>query len=103
MEKAAVPSMLCAVMLLAVVMMAEAQQPKVYRVGYLSPRLGIEAREEAFRQSMRDLGYIEARNLVIEWRFAKGNNALFRELAAELVSSRTDCIVAVGVAAIRAA
>ena len=37
---------------------------------------------------MRDLGYIEGQNLVIEWRFAKGKNALFPELAAELVRLR---------------
>jgi len=82
---------------------AQAQQPKrVYRVGYLSTRLGIEAREEAFRQSMRDLGYIEGQNLAIEWRFAKGENALFPQLAAELVRLEADCIVAIGLAAIRA-
>ena len=82
---------------------AEAQQSKrVYRVGYLSPRLGIEAREEAFRQSLRDLGYIEGQNLAIEWRFSKGENALFPQLAAELVRLRADCIVAIGLAAIRA-
>jgi putative ABC transport system substrate-binding protein len=78
------------------------QSKKVYRVGYLSPGLGIEARAEAFRQSMRDLGYIEGQNLVIEWRFAKGKSALFPELAAELVCLRADCVVAFGVAAIRA-
>jgi ABC-type uncharacterized transport system substrate-binding protein len=93
---------LCA-LLPALCASAEAQQAKkVYRVGYLSPRLGIEAREEAFRQSMRDLGYVEGQNLAIEWRFAKGKNALFPELAAELVRLRADCVVAVGVAAIRA-
>jgi putative tryptophan/tyrosine transport system substrate-binding protein len=51
---------------------------------------------------MRDLGYIEGQNLVIEWRFAKGKNSLFPELAAELVGLRVDCVVAFGVAAIRA-
>ena len=90
-------------MLFSLCFSAEAQQAKkVYRVGYLSPRLDIEAREEAFRQSMRDLGYVEGQNLAIEWRFAKGKSALFPELAAELVRLRTDCVVAVGVAAIRA-
>jgi putative tryptophan/tyrosine transport system substrate-binding protein len=90
-------------MLLALCPFAEAQQSKkVYRVGYLSPRLGIEPREEAFRQSMGELGYVEGQNLQIEWRFAKGKNSLFPELASDLVRSRTDCIVAVGVAAIRA-
>ena len=93
---------LCA-MLLPVCPFAEAQQSKkVYRVGYLSPRLGIEAREEAFRQSMGELGYVEGQNLVIEWRFAKGKNALFPQLASDLIHSRADCIVAFGVAAIRA-
>jgi putative ABC transport system substrate-binding protein len=93
---------LCCI-LLAICVQAEAQQSKkVYRVGYLSPRLGIETREEAFRQTMRDLGYIEGQNLVIEWRFAKGKNALFPELAAELLRLGADCVVAFGVAAIRA-
>jgi putative tryptophan/tyrosine transport system substrate-binding protein len=82
---------------------AEAQQSKkVYRIGYLSPRLGIEARDEAFRESMGELGYVEGQNLQIEWRFAKGKNSLLPELASDLIRSRADCIVAFGVAAIRA-
>jgi putative ABC transport system substrate-binding protein len=90
-------------MFLALCFQAQAQQSKrVYRVGYLSPRLGIEAREEAFRQTMRDLGYIEGQNLVIDWRFAKGKSALFPALATELVRSRADCVVVFGVSAIRA-
>ena len=101
MKKKIKPLTLCA-MLFALCFSAEAQQAKkVYRVGYLSPRLGIEAREEAFRQAMRDRGYVEGQNLVIEWRFAKGRNDLFPELAAELVRLRLDCILAVGIAAIR--
>ena len=81
-------------MLFSLCFSAEAQQAKkVYRVGYLSARLGIEAREEAFRQSMRDRGYVEGQNLVIEWRFAKGRNDLFPELAAELVRLGTDWTV----------
>jgi putative ABC transport system substrate-binding protein len=51
---------------------------------------------------MRDLGYIEGQNLVIDWRFAKGKNVLFSELAAELLRLRVDCVVAFGVTAIRA-
>jgi putative tryptophan/tyrosine transport system substrate-binding protein len=93
---------LCA-MLFALCSSAQAQQPKkVYRVGYLSPRLGIDSVTEAFRQGLRDLGYMEGQNLQIEWRFAKGKDALFPELAAELVRLRLDCILAVGVGAIRA-
>ena len=101
--KAKLSFLLLLIFLLLTASAAQAQQAKkVFRVGYLSNRLGIEAREEAFRQAMRDFGYIEGHNLVIEWRFAKGKNAVFPELAAELVRLRTDCIVAVGVAAIRA-
>jgi putative tryptophan/tyrosine transport system substrate-binding protein len=82
---------------------AQGQQPKkVYRLGYLSPRLGIDSGTEAFRQGLRELGYIEGQNLAIEWRFAKGKSDLFPELAADLVRLRSDCIVAIGVGAIRA-
>ena len=48
---------------------AEAQPAgKVYQIGYLSPRSGIESREEAFRQALGQLGYVEGQNLVIESR-----------------------------------
>jgi putative tryptophan/tyrosine transport system substrate-binding protein len=93
---------LCA-MLFAICYPAEAQQAKrVYRVGYLSPRSGVEWREEAFRQGLRDLGYIEGQNLAIEWRFSKGKTQLFPELAAELVRLQLGCILAVGVSAVDA-
>jgi ABC-type nitrate/sulfonate/bicarbonate transport system substrate-binding protein len=73
---------LCA-LLFALSFTVEAQQPKkVYRLGYLSPRLGIDSVTEAFRQRLRELGYIEGQNLAIEWRFAKGKSDLNPELAA---------------------
>jgi ABC-type uncharacterized transport system substrate-binding protein len=82
---------------------AEAQQTKkVYRIGHLSPRLGIDSRGEAFRQGLRELGYLEGQNLLIEWRFTKGKTQLFPELAAELVRLKMDCILAIGVSAIGA-
>jgi ABC-type uncharacterized transport system substrate-binding protein len=82
---------------------AEAQQTKkVYRIGHLSPRLGIDSRGEAFRQGLRELGYLEGQNLLIEWRFTKRNTGLFPELAVELVRLKMDCILAVGVSAIHA-
>ena len=88
-------------LLLALSVSAEAQQTKrKYRVGYLSPRSGIESREEAFRQGLRELGYAEGQNLSIEWRFTKGKTVLFPELAAELVRLKMDCILALGVSAI---
>jgi putative ABC transport system substrate-binding protein len=93
---------LCAI-LFTLYSSAQAQQPKkVYRLGYLSPRLGIDSVTEAFRQGLRELGYIEGQNLAIEWRFAKGKSDLIPELAAELVRLRLDCILAIGVGAIRA-
>ena len=63
------------VLVLGCVGMALAQQPtKVPRIGYLSstsPSAG-SSRIEAFRQGLRELGYVEGKNLVIEWRYAEG-------------------------------
>jgi len=87
---------LCA-LLFALSSVAGAQQTKkIYRIGYISSGPGIEVREEAFRQALRDLGYIEGRNLVIEWRFANGRITQRPELAADLVGLKVDCIVATG-------
>jgi putative ABC transport system substrate-binding protein len=76
MKKTAGPSILCAVMLIAVAVIAEAQQPaKVPRTGFLaavSPST-ISDRVEAFRQGLRELGYVEGKTIVIEWRYAEGN------------------------------
>jgi hypothetical protein len=66
---------LCA-MLFALSVSADAQQPaKVPRIGFLSPSFPSTnpARREAFRQGLRELGYVEGkRNIVIEWRSAEG-------------------------------
>ena len=81
---------------------AEAQQAgKVYRIGYLSPRSGIEYRDEAFRQALSQLGYVEGRNLVIEWRFTKGG-PVPPELVAELVQLKLDCVLVTGVGPVSA-
>jgi putative ABC transport system substrate-binding protein len=62
---------------LASVHLADAQQPvKVPRIGYLHPgsaATASAARMEAFRQGLRDLGYFEGKNIVIEWRYAEGS------------------------------
>ena len=79
------------------------QTEKVWRIGYLSHVSGIGPSEEVLRQALGQLGYIEGQNLVIEWRFAKGNLDRHAELAAELVRLKVDCIVTVGVAPTRAA
>src|SRR5262249_19656045 len=75
---------LCA-MLFALCMSAEAQQPKkVPRIGYLATS-ATSARTEAFRQGLRQLGYVEGKNIVVEYRYAEGKADRERELAAELV------------------
>src|SRR5262245_8690050 len=89
--------------------LAQAQQPnKVARVGFLSvgfPPLSTphQRMHEAFYQGLREVGYIEGKNLVIEFRSANGNFKRFPRLAAELVSSKVDLIVAPTTPAMRAA
>src|SRR4029450_1248917 len=106
MKKAAVPSVLVAVVLLAVAVIAEAQQPKkVPRIGYLSllDPASESARAEAIRLALRERGYIEGQNIAIEYRYMEGKRDRAPELAAELVRLKVDIIlVAVG-ATIRAA
>ena len=99
MKKAAVPSILVAVVLLAVAVIAEAQQPKkVPRIGYLSASdpATESARAEAIRLALRELGYIEGQNIAIEYRYAEGKRDRFPELAAELVRLKVDIIVVAG-------
>ena len=75
---------------------AEAQQPtKVPRIGFLSAASSsaISARVEAFRQGLRELGYVEGKNIFIEWRFAEGKSDRLPSLAAELVRLKVDVIV----------
>src|SRR5262245_60029757 len=81
--------------LLALYVSAEAQQSgKVYRMGVLSVRGGIEPRDEVFRQRLRDLGYIEGKNLAIEWKFSDGKLDRLDSFAAELVQLKVDVIFA---------
>jgi len=84
---------------------AEAQQaPKVARIGYLAGNLAATPhRPEAFRQALRDLGYVEGRNVVIEYRDAEGKSERLPALAAELVALKVDVIVAAGTPAALAA
>jgi len=96
---------LCA-MLFALCSVAEAQQPKkVPHVGYLtvSPLSSNASRNEAFRQGMRELGYVEGKNIVIEWRSGEGKVERKSELVAELVRLRVDVIVTSGPTMTRAA
>jgi len=90
--------------LLSVPLAAEAQQAgKAYRIGYLSIGSGLSPRTEALRQGLRELGYIERKNVTIEYRFAQNNVDRLRGLATELVRLQVDVIVTGGPTATRAA
>lgn len=78
------------------------QSSKVWRVGFLDSAGGQGYKDE-FRRGMRELGYEEARNLVIEWRFADGHFDRIPAFAAELVSRKVDVIVCSGTPAAGAA
>jgi putative ABC transport system substrate-binding protein len=98
-KQVAVPAILVAVILFAVAVIAEAQQPKkVPRIGFLSAFSSSSDRErvEAFRQGLRELGYVEGQNIIIEWRFAQGKLDQVPRNAAELVSLKVDLIVVGG-------
>src|SRR5215813_7353663 len=96
MKKAAVPSILCAVMLLAFAVIVEAQQPKkIYRIGILlvGSSSFYAAWIDVFRQGLKELGYIEGKNIAIEYRYAEGKADRLPALAAELVVLKVDVIV----------
>ena len=81
--------------LLAVARNAEAQQEnKVWRIGYLAGVPRGSARMVPFLEGLRELGYVEGRNLVLEWHYSGGRAERFPGLAAELVRSKVDLIIA---------
>ena len=83
-----------------------AQQPgKIPRIGFLSNSSAstLAARAEAFQQGLRQLGYIEGKNIVIEWRYAEGEQDRLPSLAAELVHLKAEIIVTGGPTATRPA
>ena len=99
-------SIIVAALLLALGYSAQAQEPKkVPRVGYLTVAslASNVARVEAFRQGLRELGYMEGKNIAIEWRSAEGKFERQSELAAELVRLKVDVIVSSGPTMTRAA
>ena len=98
MNKAGWSSILFATLVLVFGVAAEAQQPaKVPRIGYLATSpLGASARIEAFRQGLRELGYVEGKNIVIESRYAEGKSDRLPTLAAELVRLKVDVILSAG-------
>ena len=107
MKKAALGSMLFAGALLAVAVTVEAQQPtKVPPIGYLSgagdpsnPGPNVEA----FRRGLQELGYIEGKNILVEYRYIEGKRDRVPSLVAELVQLKVDVLVSPNLPAIRAA
>src|SRR5215467_12421703 len=87
------------VLLFALCFSANAQQPKkIPRIGYLalgSPSAD-RANVEGFRKGLRELGYVEGKTIVIEYRYAEGKNDRLSDLAAELVRLKVDVIVTGG-------
>jgi putative tryptophan/tyrosine transport system substrate-binding protein len=91
--------------LLALCVSAEAQQPaKVPRIAFQTdaPAATIAARIEGFRQGLRELGYVEGRNIIVEWRSAEGKPERRNDIAAELVRLKVDVIVSPGPTVTRA-
>jgi ABC-type uncharacterized transport system substrate-binding protein len=106
MKKVGWSSILVAALVLFFGVAAEAQQTaKAPRIGFLSSlsSSSITARTESFRQGLHELGYVEGKNIVIEWRYAEGNADRLKELAAELVRLKVDVIVTGGPAVNRPA
>lgn len=115
MKKAAAPSILVSVILFAVAVVAEAQPAKkVFRIGLLSPfmvphqRSGnrpspMPANIEALLQGLRELGYVEGQNILVEYRWAEGKDERYAILASDLVSLGVDVIVVAGTRAAIAA
>ena len=93
-------------LLFALCFPAQAQEPtKVPRIGYLSgsPPSAFAEWIEAFRQGLRELGYMEGKNIIIEWRSGEGKRDRLPALAAELVRLKVDLIVTAGPLVTRAA
>src|SRR4029434_6903601 len=106
MNKRILRSFALCVMLIALSFPAAAQQPtKVPRIGWLGARSPSDqlTRTDAFRQGLRELGYVEEKSIVIEWRYAEGKPDRLPALAAELVSLKVDIIVSGGAVPTRAA
>ena len=99
-------SLMLATIVLMVGHAAQAQAPtKIFRIGFLGSgsSSAMSRRTEAFRQGLRDLGYVEGKNIIIEYRYADGKSESLRELAAELVRLKVDVIVTSAIGPIRAA
>jgi ABC-type uncharacterized transport system substrate-binding protein len=99
MQKLVLSSILVATLAFVLGVAAEAQQPtKIPRIGFQldAPVSTAAARIEGFRQGLRELGYVEGKNIIIEWRSSEGKIERRSELSAELVRLKVDVIVSGG-------
>jgi putative ABC transport system substrate-binding protein len=93
MKKVGWSSIVVATLVLVFGVAAEAQQPKkIPRIGYLAADPQAPTRD-AFRQGLRDFGYVEGQSILIEWRFTQDRPDRFSEFAAELTRLKVDAIV----------
>ena len=87
-------AVVAAVLLLAGPVAAEAQQAaKVYRIGFVSPASPNIETSQAFRQGIRELGYVEGRNVIIEARYAEAQSERLPDLVAEVLRLKVDVLV----------
>ena len=97
MKRAAVPSILVVVVLLAVAVIAETQQQaKVSKIGWLSARATSNSGQEVIVRMLRDLGYVESKNIAFEYRYANNQLDRFPALADELVRLKVDVLLTPG-------
>ena len=97
MKRAAVPSILVVVVLLAVAVIAETQQQaKVSKIGWLSARATSNSGQEVIVRMLRDLGYVEGKNIAFEYRYANNQLDRFPALADELVRLKVDVLLTPG-------
>ena len=92
---------LLATVFVATVSLAEAQQPgKIPTIGFMRGGSPTDPEVEAFRQGLRELGYVEGKNIIIDFRNTEGKTDRFAGVAAELVRLKVDVIVAAGGSAV---
>jgi putative ABC transport system substrate-binding protein len=100
MNKKIVVSLL-AMLILGSLHLAEAQQPgKIPTIGFIRGGSPTDPEVEAFRQGLRELGYVEGKNIIIDFRNTDGKTDRFSAVAAELVRLKVDIIVAAGGSAV---
>jgi len=103
MNKRIVVSFLATLLSVSVHFVEAQQAKKVPRIGLLVPSSSDSTRKDAFLQGLRDLGYVEGKNITIEYRYTEGQLDRLPDLAAELVRLNVDLIVTGAISSVRAA